>query len=263
MTSCWASGSMPRGWRWCCTETRYPSSCCSCWVATSAVCTVAISISPFTATRHASNGSIPLLVYPPLILYFPYPTYRESHLIHHECDVLTDVATDPESVYLSQAHWNSLNQLSQFIYKINFTLAGRMLIGPFISLYHLWKSESKLILAGDFERARIWLIHIVLCAAHPGLRHHGRHADLEISAVCRLSWNFTDAAALVHRTPLVAGSRRKEPDHRRFIHLPATVSEQQFPLGPSRQTRIALDRNPKSLSPAKSGNPEGERKLLL
>ncbi len=106
-----------------------------------------------------------LLVYPPLILYFPYPTYRNTHLIHHECDVLTDVATDPESVYLSQAHWNSLNRLSQFIYKINFTLAGRMLIGPFISLYHLWKSESKLILAGNFERPRIWLIHIVLCAA--------------------------------------------------------------------------------------------------
>ena len=131
-----------------------------------------------------------LIVYPPLIFFYPYPTYRESHTIHHQCEVLTEAEVDPESVYLSQKHWDRLNALGKIIYRFNFTLAGRLLIGPFVSLYLLWKEEFQAILAGDRQRAKIWLIHIafstvilifvtqvgemavwkyLLCFAYPGI----------------------------------------------------------------------------------------------
>ena len=105
-----------------------------------------------------------LIVYPPLIFFFPYPTYRKSHTIHHQCEVLTDAETDPESVYLSKNHWDRLNRLGKLIYRFNFTLTGRLLIGPFVSLYLLWKGEFQAILAGDRQRAQIWLIHIAFSA---------------------------------------------------------------------------------------------------
>ena len=106
-----------------------------------------------------------LLAYPPLTLYYPYRTYRDTHIEHHEIDVLTDVETDPESVYVSREYFDSLNPIGKLIYRFNFTLAGRLLIGPFISLYHLWKGELKLIIRGDFERLITWLAHAIFCAA--------------------------------------------------------------------------------------------------
>ncbi len=105
-----------------------------------------------------------LLAYPPLTLYFPYPTYRDTHLEHHRVEVLTDVETDPESIYLTREQFDSMGRFRKWLYRFNFTLAGRLLIGPFISLFHLWKSELRCIFAGDTQRLRIWLIHAAWCA---------------------------------------------------------------------------------------------------
>lgn len=106
-----------------------------------------------------------LLAYPPLAFYFPYPAYRESHLAHHRVEELTNVETDPESLYLSKEHWNSLNSLSKAIYRVNFTLAGRLLIGPFVSQYLLWKGESRRMLAGNRTCAANWFFHIAALLA--------------------------------------------------------------------------------------------------
>ncbi len=106
-----------------------------------------------------------LLVYPPLAFFYPYQTYRDSHIVHHKVETLTDVESDPESVYLSRAHWDSLNTLSQSIYRFNFTLLGRLLIGPFVALHRLWISEASKILAGDKSAAGVWLVHITACSA--------------------------------------------------------------------------------------------------
>ena len=107
------------------------------------------------------------MVYPPLALFYPYQTYREAHLKHHRIDQLTDVDTDPESIYLSKAHWNSLNGFGKLVYRFNFTLLGRLLIGPFVALYHLWKSEFTAIVSGDVRCLRTWILHILACT---GLR---------------------------------------------------------------------------------------------
>lgn len=105
-----------------------------------------------------------ILVYPPLAFYYPYQTYRETHITHHKIERLTDVASDPESVYLPKAHWESLSRLSQIIYRFNFTLLGRMVIGPLVSLYLLWKGEAAKIMAGDRRCGGIWVSHIAACS---------------------------------------------------------------------------------------------------
>ncbi len=103
------------------------------------------------------------LVYPPLAFYFPYFTYRDSHLQHHRAETLTDVETDPETLYLSQSHWNNLNSISKAVYRFNFTILGRLLIGPFVSLYRLWKEQARHIIDGKIECITTWFFHWVAC----------------------------------------------------------------------------------------------------
>ncbi len=106
-----------------------------------------------------------LLAYPPLALYYPYSIYRESHLQHHKCPELTSVADDPESRYVSSEHWANLSSISRRVYQFQFTLLGRLLIGPFVSSYLLLKSEWIRIFAGEIQRINIWLLHFVGCAS--------------------------------------------------------------------------------------------------
>lgn len=112
-------------------------------------------------TRHRWLNT--LIATPPLALYYPYPVYRESHLEHHYCEELTDFEVDPESLYVSREHWSKLNELSRFIYRFQFTLLGRLLIGPFVSYYQLLKSEALRIYSGEKKQIGIWLLHILAC----------------------------------------------------------------------------------------------------
>lgn len=125
-----------------------------------------------------------LLVFPPLAFYFPYHTYRESHLEHHKIEKLTDVETDPESLYIAKSHWDSLNNLSKAVYRFNFTLVGRLLIGPFVSLYLLWKGESRRILAGDRTCAVTWLLHFAAIIALSLLIQYGTTMPLWKYLLC-------------------------------------------------------------------------------
>ncbi len=104
-----------------------------------------------------------VIVYPPLAFFYPYSIYRESHIQHHQIEILTDVNTDPESLYLSKSHWDRLNALSKNVYRFNFTLLGRLLIGPFVALYQLWKGQALLIFSGDLRCALTWIGHIAAC----------------------------------------------------------------------------------------------------
>ena len=105
-----------------------------------------------------------VLAYPPLAIYFPYPIYLEEHTNHHNCDVLTDADTDPESLYVDPEHWSNLGSISKWIYRINFTVGGRMLIGPAVSLYLLCKNEIHKFIEKDYRRAGTWSLHFALSA---------------------------------------------------------------------------------------------------
>lgn len=99
------------------------------------------------------------LVFLPIGLVFPYGRFRDLHLAHHHDESLTDPYDDPESNYLDPAVWNRLAAPVRWLLRLNNTLAGRMLLGPAISVVALLRGDLRLILAGDRAVARDWLLH--------------------------------------------------------------------------------------------------------
>lgn len=97
-------------------------------------------------------------------LWLPYPRYRELHLMHHDDAHLTDPRRDPESCYLLPEAWAALPGLKRRLYTCNNTLAGRMLMGPAISVWRFWSSEFAAIAAGDRQVRNAW-IHFALASA--------------------------------------------------------------------------------------------------
>jgi fatty acid desaturase len=100
----------------------------------------------------------------PLSLWIPYGIYRDTHLLHHEHRGrhLTDPELDPESFYLQPGTASRRSRVLQVIYRANTTLAGRMLLGPFLSAYAFWAPEvAGKLRAGKRSRAAIWSRHVL------------------------------------------------------------------------------------------------------
>ncbi len=96
----------------------------------------------------------------PLGLLFPYRRYRSMHLTHHIDSRLTDPVEDPESWYLSAVRQAALSPFSERLLRLNNTLAGRLVIGPWIVLFGLLVSEGRLLLAGNREGLSAWAWHL-------------------------------------------------------------------------------------------------------
>ena len=105
-----------------------------------------------------------LLVMPPLSLGYPYQIYREEHLQHHRCEVLTDSIEDPETLYFTAEQWQNKKAFFKWVQKANFTLLGRLTIGPAVATVTLWRNQLRKILQGDPIRAGIWILHLLLSA---------------------------------------------------------------------------------------------------
>jgi fatty acid desaturase len=99
----------------------------------------------------------------PLSLWLPYERYRQTHLVHHVDERLTDPLDDPESYYWVPQQWRQLNIAGQFLVRLQTTLAGRILIGPFWSIYRFWRTEWIGISRNQGHLRRIWLEHLIWC----------------------------------------------------------------------------------------------------
>jgi len=117
---------------------------------------------------HGHPTSNPLLnhalMFVPLGWVFPFERFRDTHLEHHKTGELTDPFDDPESFYLAQPAWARHSKFFQMMLIFNNTLAGRLLIGPAISLPRFYAGEVRLILSGGkTARAvlRAWGLHAV------------------------------------------------------------------------------------------------------
>jgi fatty acid desaturase len=106
-----------------------------------------------------------LLAWPPLCLWVPYPVYRDYHRAHHATPTLTDPVNDPESCYLTRAQWEKAGPVRRALLVANNTLAGRMIIGPWLAAAALWKSQFLAIVAGDRRYLGVWGLHIALCGS--------------------------------------------------------------------------------------------------
>jgi fatty acid desaturase len=97
---------------------------------------------------------------PPLSLWLPYEIYRRSHLAHHDSANLTHPHFDPEARYLDGAE-RAGSRLGRGVARLQATLAGRMVIGPFVEFARFARSEAGRVVRGEGEARRIWSAHLV------------------------------------------------------------------------------------------------------
>ena len=79
------------------------------------------------------------LVIVPLGLVVPFAEYRDIHLAHHREPELTDPARDPESFYVSAETWRRSSAPRRAVLHIMSTLAGRLVLGPFVYAVRHWR----------------------------------------------------------------------------------------------------------------------------
>jgi fatty acid desaturase len=97
----------------------------------------------------------------PIGLCIPYGRFRDTHLAHHRDEFLTDPYDDPETNYLDPAVWNALARPVRWLLRFNNTLAGRMIVGPAISIWTFTRDDLRSVAAGDRAILRDWLLHLV------------------------------------------------------------------------------------------------------
>jgi len=110
------------------------------------------------------KGLNELLVLPSLWLLMPYGVYRDSHLVHHADERLTDPVEDPESYYLSTDEWVRCGILTRSFLWLHNTSLGRLALGPLRLLWRTFAGEALRFIRGDFRNLHAWLLHCVSCA---------------------------------------------------------------------------------------------------
>lgn len=100
-----------------------------------------------------------LLVFPAIGLFLPYQRFRDTHLAHHTDTSLTDPYDDPESNFLDPAMWQRLPAPAKAALVFNNTLAGRMLIGPLISLVDFYIKDLRGLSKGHASLWRAYSLH--------------------------------------------------------------------------------------------------------
>lgn len=99
--------------------------------------------------------------WPPIALWLPYQLYKRAHLKHHNDEWLTDPIEDPESYYLTGDAWARTGAFGRMVLMIDNTLAGRLVIGPLVSLSTFLGHETGHLACGDFRNAGLWLVHLI------------------------------------------------------------------------------------------------------
>lgn len=136
----------------------------------------------------------------PLSLWLPYSIYRDTHLVHHRDEFLTDPIDDPESAYVTKLAWQKMGRPGRWLADFNMTLLGRLTLGPAVMIFSFLISEWRLVRSGVKGRARMWAWH--LGAILPMGDRCLRDAALALSFRVRLYRCRIDAAEIFCRTPV-------------------------------------------------------------
>jgi fatty acid desaturase len=135
---------------------------------TLAILTATVAIAQYSSLSHEVLHGHPFpsrrlseaLVFPGLTVYVPYLRFKDLHLQHHFDPNLTDPYDDPESNFVDPTVWAQLSGPKRAFLRFNNTLAGRMLIGPAISMWALLRGDLRAILGGDRRVALAWALHL-------------------------------------------------------------------------------------------------------
>ena len=99
----------------------------------------------------------------PLSLWIPYDRFRALHLTHHVNDRLTDPIDDPESNYVTPEAWQRRSSIARWIFQLQLTLAGRMLIGSWWRIGWFLNSEARAFARNEPGVRTAWITHLILC----------------------------------------------------------------------------------------------------
>jgi fatty acid desaturase len=99
----------------------------------------------------------------PLSLWIPYERFRVLHTIHHVNERLTDPIDDPESNYVTPDAWRRSSGFARWIFRLQLTLAGRMLIGSWWRIGGFLSSEARAFVRNEPGVRAAWITHVILC----------------------------------------------------------------------------------------------------
>lgn len=103
------------------------------------------------------------LIFPSLVLVYPFRRYRDLHLMHHIDANLTDPYEDPESYYWSPQDQNNIMPLMLQVLGFNNTLIGRLILGPILGLKGFYRTELARILRKEKGVRLAWSLHVTAC----------------------------------------------------------------------------------------------------
>ena len=107
------------------------------------------------------NGRInETLVFLPLGIFYPYRSYKRTHLQHHADERLTDPFDDPESHYRAMGDWEKLPSFLKVLLGWNNTFIGRLVIGPPLMVVGFTIAEWRKIAHGDRRVIYAWTLHL-------------------------------------------------------------------------------------------------------
>jgi fatty acid desaturase len=105
-----------------------------------------------------------LIGLPPLAIFYPFDTYRQDHLKHHDDAHLTEPGMDTESNYITPQQAANMGAVALWLYKSQRTVLGRFLIGPAIVNISLWTRLIRSLRKGDTAELEVWSLHLPLVA---------------------------------------------------------------------------------------------------
>ncbi|MER9565212.1 fatty acid desaturase [Mesorhizobium sp. M0571] len=97
----------------------------------------------------------------PIGLVWPFRRFKTIHLRHHADERLTDPLDDPESYYKALWQHEELPSAMKFLLKINNTMLGRLVLGPWLSCIGFFIDDAKQVAAGDKTIRKAWLLHAI------------------------------------------------------------------------------------------------------
>lgn len=100
-------------------------------------------------------------VFLPIGLVWPFRRFKTLHLRHHADERLTDPLDDPESYYQALWHHDAMPGWMKALLKVNNTMAGRFVLGPWLASIGFFIDDARQMLAGDKAIRKAWLLHAV------------------------------------------------------------------------------------------------------
>ena len=98
-------------------------------------------------------------VFLPIGLVWPYRRFKTLHLRHHADERLTDPFDDPESYYKALWRHEELPAAMKALLRLNNTMAGRFVLGPWLATVGFVIDDFRQMLAGDRVIRKAWLLH--------------------------------------------------------------------------------------------------------